>query len=167
MASLDFDPNEFNVPSVDNKGHSERLTVRMPPGYLRELEVIMNSKMLPYGSKGDIIRHGIKRHLNYVRGLAPFPSVFAQTLAIEEIVREEEFYQQFVSTFDSLNSAVSQAIGQGEPKRATALIAKVKAKINDMPEGPWRDKWLKRLKADFGHVSEGKSLTLVPDNSGE
>lgn len=159
--TLDFDPNEFVVPASDSQGHSGRLTMRMAPGYLRELDLIMSARVFPYGSRGDIMRHALKRHLRFLRSMAPFPSVQAQVFAIEEIVREEEFYQQFASIFDSLNSAVSRAISQGEAKRATSLVARVKSKINDMPEGPWRDKYQKELESRFGHIISGQGISLL------
>lgn len=159
--TLEFDPGEFCVPSSDDKGHSARLTFRAAPGYFREMELIMSSRMFPYGSKGDLIRHAMKKHFRWLKSLAPFPSVQAQVFAIEEIIKDEEFYQQFASIFDSLGTSVSRAISQGDISRAVSLVARVKARIDEMPDGPWKSKYKKELDIKFGHILSGQGMSLI------
>ena len=160
-------PDEFLVPASDNKGHSERLWTRIQPGHERQMEIILRSKFFPYNSKGDITRHAIARHLQWLVGQGPIPSVLGQVDAIIEIMREEEFNRGFQEVLGRLMKSVEYHMAKGESLRAGALIARVMSKVADMPEGQWKEAYEKEIKSQFGHLLDGATVSLFENSEGE
>lgn len=52
---------EWNWPAADNKGHSAKLQVRVPPAVAREIEIIFQSKKFPYLTQEDLLRMAVIR----------------------------------------------------------------------------------------------------------
>jgi len=153
-------PEEFRVPANDTNGHSERAWFRIQPGHDRQLDTIAGSSAFPYRSKGDIIRHAVRRHLDWLETLAPVPSVTAQVDAIIEIVREEEFNEDFRQVFDRLSERIGSYVGVGQVDRAKSLVSRVMNQIESMPDGGWRDQYMSELNSRFGYLM---SLDNVAD----
>lgn len=147
-----YNPDDFRVPANDSLGHSEREWFRIQPGHDRQLDTIATSKLFPYRSKGDIIRHAVKRHLDWLETLQPVPSVMAQVDAVLEIVREDEYNSDYQEVFDRLGDGVGRYMAGGQVDMARSLVSRVMASIDRMPEGGWRDRYLSELNARFGNL---------------
>lgn len=167
-------PDEFRIPASDAQGHSSRVWTRIQPGHDRQLDVVANCGWFPYRTKGDVVRHAVKRHLDWLETLAAIPSVMKQVDAILAIMREEEANEDFRLVFDSLGVRVAKFLTEGKIDRARSLVSQVASHIDDMPEGYWRDQYKEELKSRFGYMLKVDSqrppanlLELVTDSEGE
>lgn len=158
-----FNPEDFRVPANDTHGHSEREWFRVQPGHDRQIDTIVGSRAFPYRSKGDLIRHAVVRHLDWLETLAPIPSVTRQVDAIIQIVREEEFHADFNEVFELLSERVGRYLAQGNVDQARSLVSRVHADIDRMPHGVWRDQYLREINARWGNLFqiEGRVADLM------
>lgn len=163
-------PDEFRVPANDTQGHSSRVWARIQPGHDRQLDIVVTSKWFPYRSKGDVIRHAIKRHLDWLETLAPMPSTTKQVDAVLALMKEEEANEDFRLVFDSLGAKIAKMLTDGKIDRAKSLAAQVASNIDDMPDGYWRDQYKEELNRRFGYLlknqggqSPANLLQLIED----
>ena len=162
-----FLPEDFRVPANDTLGHSERAWFRIQPGHDRQLDTVATSKLFPYRSKGDIIRHAVKRHLDWLETLAPVPSVTAQVDAVLEIMREEEYNEDFKEVFERMGERIGRYMGNGQVDQARSLVSRVQSTIDRMPEGGWRDQYLAELNSRWGNLFEmGHSVADLTGGEG-
>ena len=81
-------------------------------------------------------------------------------MAIEELMKEEAYRQQFVTMVAKLNEMVNSYLAEGDDDKARSLIARVMAKIDSMPEGSWRDKYRREIGGKFSRLFEAKGIPL-------
>lgn len=160
----------YIIPGQDAKGHSERIWCRVMPGHRRALGMIVASQSFPFRTMGDVIRwcidHGI-RELDRRRDSGP--SVMRQVDVIMAVLQDEMYQQRFLEVFPVLQEAVSRHTAANAMGEARRLVASTKHQIEGMPEGYWRDRYLKELHAQFGHLlsGEGVALTMGAGERGE
>jgi len=147
-----LNPDDFFVPASDGHGHSERIWTRIQPGHFRQLGIIANSGWFPYNDKGDVIRHAIDRHIEWLEGLAPIPSVSSQVRAITSIIREEETNDEFADVFTLMAHRIGVYLSTGRPDMARSLASRIRSKIDDMPDGPWKDQYQEDFGKRFGYL---------------
>jgi len=146
-------PEEFRVPAADTQGHTARAFFRLQPGHDRELESLSGpNSWFPYRTKGDVIRHAVQRHLQWLETQAPFPSITKQIDAIIEIVREEEFQAEFTQLFDAISPRVAGLLGDGQIDQARVIVGRIGRLMDDMPEGYWKNKHIDELNRRFGYL---------------
>jgi len=62
----DLKPESFRVGGSDAKGHNVRMFFRTQPGHGHQCDSIIQSKIFPYRRKGDLLRHALHRHLQWL-----------------------------------------------------------------------------------------------------
>lgn len=157
----DIDPREFIVPASDGRGHSDRIWLRIQSGHDRQMSIVLNSKWFPYRSKGDIIRHAIVRHLSWLETLAPMQSVTAQVDSILEMMREEEFNNEFKEVMSRLDDQVSHYLASGQVGRARSLVARVLSKVEQMPESEWKDSYVQTINEKYSSMAAGVPVNFT------
>ena len=161
---LAINPEEFRIPSTNPHDHSSRIQCRVQPGHARQIDTILSSKLFPYREKSDLLRHAIYRHLVWLESLLPegaVPSVVRQVDAIVEILREEEYYRDFSKIFEDLAEQVNRYQTAKQLGRAQSLIARVMAKVNQMPDSTWKDEYQTELQQRFGHLLDVGKMDLT------
>jgi hypothetical protein len=150
------DHAEFIVPATDgSKRPAEHVHFKMQPGHLREITNIIWSRYFPYKNPSDLLRHAVQRHLAWLRSLGvPMTSTWGQTDAIIELIREQQAQLQFTETLRRLEETTTAMAGLGERSEAKRLVAKIKIEVMKMPEGRWKQKWLKELKTKLGYLEQ-------------
>ena len=149
-----IDPMQFRVPGSDTKGHASRVYFRCQPGHSHQIDMLVQSKQFPYRTKGDLLRHSLVRHLRWLEGLGQWrvPSVLAEVDAIIELIRDDEFAQEFSAVFDKLGERISNHLGQGSAGEARRLLLSITKHVERMPEGYWRDRYTKEIEQRYGHI---------------
>lgn len=164
--SSNYNPDEFSVPSRDAQGQSAVVNFRVMPSQISAAERIIGSKEFPYPTLSHLFRHAFYRHLKWLEaiwskdGNAPPKSLLRQVDVVMSILQDEDSNANFVSVFDNLARQVEDHIKVGRTGMAVAQISKVIAKVMDMPDGPWRDIYLEKLKTDFAHVLRTPGMPL-------
>lgn len=67
----DFNPDEFIVPSQDENGKSESVTLRIPARWLVEMDGIVMRHKFPFQTRNDMVRHALMREFGYLASLDP------------------------------------------------------------------------------------------------
>jgi hypothetical protein len=155
-----YQEEDFIIPAQDTKGHSERVFCRVQPGIARDLRIIVQSRKFPFRTSGDVLRLATKLIVEMLQKMEAMPSVSGQVEAIIKVVRDEQFYQEFVATYEEVNKAVNRYIGAGEEGQARRLIMLVRDQINLMPKGYWKSKYGKELNQKFGYLMKGAGVDL-------
>lgn len=158
IMGVKLDPREFLIPAKDMQGHSERVWAYLMPGHFMEMQRVTSSKLWPYRTGADVIRHAIHRHLKWLSQLTPFPTVMHQVDAMLEILRDEAFMQDFSDVFGKAGEAIGRHIGQGQMELAMSLLDRLEQAIQDMPEGAWKKKYQGEFGQKFGSYRRGREL---------
>ena len=156
-----MDPQDFIIPASDAKGHNERVNIKAPPGMLQQVGNIVGAKVWPYRNSSDVWRHSMARHMAWLEQQFPIKSVTAQVMAVAEVMREEEFHQEFEQMFNKLQTQVNTLVGQGREARAKTLVTRVKLLLDDMPESDWKTTYVSEMDKRFGIMVHMEEVTLA------
>lgn len=150
---------EFRVSASDTQGHSARHWFRTIPQMAVQVEHVIAGKKFPYRNKGDMLRHALHRHINWLATQESFKSVMGQVDAILEVMRDDEMSSDFVMVFEKLSERISSHLSSGANGEATRLLRMVQDTIGGMPDGYWRDRYQAQMEMKFGHLikSQGKA----------
>jgi len=132
----------------------------------RQVEQVVQSKQFPYRTKGDLFRHALHQHMRWLQTLEDVPSVSGQVDAILEIMRDEEFSNDFMTVFEKLNTRISGHVSNGADGEARRLILMVQRHIAEMPDGYWKSRYQKELKSKYGKLlgSGGAGLGYMEED---
>jgi hypothetical protein len=147
-----YDPADFIVPAKDTRGESARVWCRIQPGHDRALDVLLNSRRFPFRTKGDIVRWAVARAIRSLEQMEDVPSVTREVDTILDIVRQEQWYQEYDTVFTDMGTVVSRYLAEGDRGEATRMVAKIKARIDAMEDGHWRSKYMATLVQKYGHL---------------
>lgn len=154
-----YNEEDFIIPAQDTKGHSERVFVRLQPGHIRDLNVIVNSKRYPFKTFGDIIRLSTKLIIDALQRLEPtLPLVNNQVDVIIQLVRDEQFNQEFNDCFERIAAVMNKYQTYGNKEQATRLLFKIKVQMDMMPYGYWKKKYLEELGNRYAEYFQGVDL---------
>ena len=164
----DLKPESFRVGGSDTKGHNRRLFFRTQPGHGHQADSIIQSKVFPYRRLGDLLRHALHRHLEWLESLAPIPSVTTQVDVILQFIRDEEFNSDFMFTFEALTRTIANYLVDGASGQAVRVMMEAQKSIAAMPDGYWKDKYTGALEEKFGYlVKEALKASLIPSEAEE
>lgn len=156
-------PDEFRVSAADNRGHSAGTSFRMQPGHDMRIRSIVGSGLFPYRTNADLIRHAIKRHIDWLETLSSVSSVTKQVDAIIDIARNDEFQGDFKSAFDHINKQVSNCLSVGQVDRARNIVLQFRHHIGEMPEGYWKEMYQKEFNEKYDYLVNSQPST-PPEN---
>lgn len=148
----DREPSEFRIPASDTKGHNIRNWFRCMPAMARQVEQVIQSKVFPYRTKGDLFRHALHRHMHWLSTIGEVPSVSKQVDVILEIMRDEEMSNDFSLVFEKMEERISSHMASSSLGEATRLVIRICAIIDEMPDGFWKDKYAKQIKDKYGNL---------------
>jgi hypothetical protein len=147
-----YDPAEFIIPGSDSKGNNERLSCRVIPSTHRAIELILGGKKFPFRTAGDVVRWCIQTGVARLEAMEGVNSVTAQTDAMMVVLRDEQFQKDYVAIFNNLQRSVDTHTQDNAMAEARRIVSQMRGHIERMPEGHWRDKYLKELDQRFGQL---------------
>ena len=158
--SVDRD-SDYIRPAHDANGNSVRLQFRVMPSVEAQINTLVLSRQFPYRRNGDLVRDAIMRHLEFLhKKKTVHPNNLKQIMLIEDIIREEEFLQEFTTVFSSLERVVNGHLASQQIGEARRVVASTKNKIEAMGDGAMPKKWHKALMDKFGHLLQVKGAKL-------
>ena len=162
-----YDPEQFQIPAQDAKGHSTRAQCYIQPGHDRQIEEILGSRKFPFRTKGDLVRWCIVRGVERLLAMEDeIPKGYmVQVDAMVDILRDSEFQQTFDSTMRMLSQRLNSLLGEGAQLEARRVISQFKYKVQQMEPGYWRDKWEAEIQKLWGFLLEGPGVNLRSDQS--
>lgn len=151
----DYNPADFIIPASDHQGHSERVFCRVQPQHDRAMSEIMKKRHFPFRTQGDLMRWCIVRGLKVLNRLDPMPGFIGMADAINDVLRQEMYLQEFVEMFNKMASVVQTHINNGAEGEARKLIAVILGHVRKIDEEYWRKKCEGEIGNRFGHLLEG------------
>lgn len=168
-AGLPGRERDYVIPAQDAHGRSVRLYCRAMPTSGRLLADVVASRKYPFRTIGDCIRWCISTGVKRLASGAGIESVMAQSDAILETLRDEEFQLQFKELFTIAKNVVESYIEAGAHEEARRVIANLRAKLDKMPEGYWKTRHTEYLLKQWGSLLtvEGGGVSFADDHASE
>ncbi len=154
---LAYDPDEFYCRASDKRGHSGQVYVRTPPEVMALVEQVMESKLFPYRTYGDLMRDGLVHRVNYLRSKVENKEIDAaliRVLAIERIIREEEFDRELSDMVRRLEAIIDERLKDHKfgKLEAAKIVQSVLDNVNAMPEGYRRQRYSSIFEEKYGYL---------------
>ena len=165
-------PEEPTVrPAHDEKGHSAKLTVYVPPKFLKQLDLLV--KRYKYFNKGDVVRDAIMRLFKasekWEDDVIP-GSVLGAIYAAENLINGDREQQGFDNLYKNLQDRVGFYLRKNVVVEAQKMVANTKRCIEKMCTGFWKKEHMKWLKHEYGWLMRdegGVSLLNFIDDDDE
>lgn len=161
---MEYELDEFVVPSQDERGHSSREYIRCPPGWERDMEVIIESRKFPYQTKSDLIRHAMFRHLAWLHRIADeIPKSYFSSLMIQRrVMQEHKFQADTEHTFKALADMIDLYVSRSDFKAARKMVSSCLDSLRSVAECGWKTRFHSRFMAQYGYLIDS-SVTLPTD----
>ena len=142
---LSIKERDYVIPAQDTKGHHIRLYCRAQPAVGRLVADVHASRKYPFRTVGDLVRWCVVTGVKRLASGAGINSVMAHADAMIEIARDEEFQLQFLDAFISVQRVIDHFIVAGSPGEARRIVSLQRMRIEQMPEGYWKDRYRQEL----------------------
>lgn len=151
-----YSPSDFIIPGSDHQGHSERVYCRLQPQHARLMSKIMSSRKFPFRTQGDAMRWAIVRGLKVLDKMDPMPGFMGMADTINEVLRQEQYLQEFKQMFNTMAQVIQAHISSGAEGEARKLLTIVLGHIRNMQAEPfWQKRAEEEVRTRFGHLMEG------------
>ncbi len=150
-----YAPSDFVIPGTDHQGHSERLYFRVQPQHARAGSKIVATRKFPFRTMGDLMRWSYVRGLKVLEKLDGGPGFMGAADAINEVLRQEMYMQEFTGMFTNMQTVVQAHLNNGAKGEARKLLAMCLHHIRKIDEPFWKKKCEDELKQRFSHLLEG------------
>lgn len=160
---LNVDPRSFRVPAKDTGGNSARCQFRLPPIYIRMIDILLQSRLFPYRTKGDVFRHAVIVLFDNLKRINHgIPSVSGAVDAMNMLLSDEEYASEFNQILSKLEDVISFHLKSEADGEIIRILLDMQQHINSMPDGYWKDKYTKELNARWGHrLKQAKRANLM------
>lgn len=158
----DLDPAQFRVSGTDTKGHTQRIWINFQPMHVQTIDTLSRPNgVFPYRNRGDLMRHGLVRHVHWLERIhKPVNSVTGALDAMNALLRDAEFRQEFTEYLGKLNKQIEAFVDEGDVPAARKLLLETLRHVESMPDGYWKTKYQnaitekhKRLLEDLPRAS--------------
>lgn len=158
----DFTERDFRIAAMDSQGRTERIHVRLPPYMVRAVQVLVGMRIYPWAAPSDAFRFAIYWGLKLLHDLPPEVSmVFSQVQAMNDILLREQDAISFKHTFEKAREIVLEYQRENALGEARRLIGELGARINQMPDGYWKEKYRSMVRQEFGYVMRGDKMPIL------
>ncbi len=152
-----YDAADFIVAPCDTRGVSYRSTFRVAPDMEKAVDQILASNRFPFTTRGDVLRWCVREGIRILDQLEPVTSVTSRIDMLSRVLSEETAHAEFMHIFDHLEESVQRYLGDQAHEQAIRIVALAKHQFEMMPEGHWRDKYLRELTKRFTHLTGTKA----------
>jgi len=158
-----YNPDEFIIPGQDERGHSVRETIRVSSELERDIDIIVQSRHFPYKTKGDLLRHAVVRHLEWLHVLEPgFPThLLSAHLAQLDMLREEEMSLTSHQVFKRLHDQVEAYLASGEPGEARRVAATTISRLRGVADSAWKRRFESRFLRQYAALLNGEPVMMA------
>jgi len=149
---------EFKIGAADEKGHIERVQLRVPPQMFSKMQKVVNSHKWPYETYQELVRHAILRQLNWLEGDDPgVGNLTAQVKNINLMLNQELEYQSMHETYEKMQAVFQRnlAVGGDDGKsRNLKLVSDLWQNICKIDDAFWRETWKRKFKEEYDTVMD-------------
>lgn len=127
----------------------------------KAVDQIVQSNRFPFTTRGDLLRWAVREGIRILDALEPVTSVAKRIDILSGILNEEAAHAEFMHIFEHLQESIQRYLADQAPAQALRVMAMAKHQFEMMPEGYWRDLYLKELDKRFGHLFKGTAGTSL------
>jgi len=145
---------EWIVSATDTSGHTAKAWFRFVPKMSRLIEEVVQGGKYPYRVKGDLFRHAVHRHMEWLRRRDKDPEIERQMRLIkaeEEILREEERITEMMAMMNRLESIV-----RSRPEDAPRVVLRYYRSVSPNLDGYLEKRFVEEMMARFGSILSPK-----------
>lgn len=151
-----YSHQEFKIGAADEKGHVERLQLRVPPIMLGKMQRVINSHKWPYETYQELIRHAIMKQLNWLETDNPeVGNLTSQISSMVQMMNQELDYQTMEETYTKMRAVFQKNLsisGEESKRRNLLLVCELWREINKIDDVFWRRVWTDRFKSEYEKV---------------
>jgi hypothetical protein len=149
---------EFKISAADEKGHIERLQLRVPPQMFSKMQRVVNSKIWPFENYQELVRHAIMRELNWLETDNPeVGNLTAQVASMTMMMNQEKEYQTMQDTYEKMQTVFQRNLvigGDQARSRNLRLVSDMWTSICRIDDEFWRNVWKEKFKSEYEKVLE-------------
>lgn len=143
----DLDPAQFRVSGTDTKGHTDRIWINFQPMHVQTMDILARCGKFPFRNRGDLLRHAAVREFHWLERIhKPVNSVTGALDAMNALLRDAEFRQEFTEYLGKLNKQIEAFQDEGDVPAARKLLLETLRHVETMPEGYWKTKYQTAIK---------------------
>jgi len=153
------------IPASDDKGHSATFPVRIPPDWVRQIDIAVVNPEICYKNRGDFIRDALIRHFEFISYYQGGNlSILANIQAMTDLIEEDRIQQNFEMVIANLENRVDFYKEKGAVREAARVILKTLRYANNFPDGYWKEEFNKRIIERYqGLLGNIQKANLIPD----
>jgi len=172
-ASLTLDKDEFRVGTYEPRtGRSAKMSFNIHPGYVDQLDLIFQGRLLPFDTIEAVMRYCIKvgseellAKLDELSPDKPFNSIMEHLRIQDRILAEEERMLGFVEHLKHIEDVIGRVAEM--PGGVRQAVKDLWAETEAMPSGYWRAVYRKLFRQRFSawlkRTPHGANLVPIVD----
>ena len=159
--------NPAVIPPADDQGHSAKVTVRVQPDWLREIDMTIKHNGLEYCNRGDFIRDAIRRHFQWIETWMRdhdeeiFCSLWGKIKLILNSFEQDRYQQGFAAIMTSLRERVNIFMQRDAKIEAVRHILQAIHTLKQMPDGYWRNTHLTAILGEYKEMLESSDKVSI------
>lgn len=160
---LRYDPEEFQVPGKDEKGHGSKLTVSFSPMQAAEMQALVEGRVFPYQTVGELVRHACFRHIVWLRMLEPgMPKLFlACLMAASRRLAQERVRAETERIYRECAAVIEDHIQKGDYGEVVRLVYDLKTMLNEAGDSAQKRRCLERFRRTYAHYLSPVSKVTI------
>lgn len=147
------DPNAFIVPATDERGQSAKISCNVPPGLMRQIDIIMGPGCaFPYLTVSDLMRHALMRHLEFLVRVEPkYDQHFLSGVkTINRILNDANFKQQLEDVRSKTVAQINSHLEKGEISDAIRIIGEIRRETAKLASSAETRRWSEWFDREYG-----------------
>lgn len=154
-----WNPDDLFVPASDGNGHAARQQFRIMPAMARIVGKIISTGKW-FKTQDEFYRWAVWQGIREIYRREEKPAILHQIQAAVEILRDEEYHQEFDQMMEHMRSVVSTHMAHGNRGEAMKLTGKIRHQLDCLPDGEWKVRWMERFQRDFGYLLQAEGVPL-------
>jgi hypothetical protein len=150
-----YDPDRIYSQSVDAKGHSALLHVRVKPWIASKISELIAARKLDYKTPQDFVRDALVHRLHYwlqEKNLEELDSILGHIFTLHDYLEEEQRRAEHEKVINDMTAVVNNHLTSGGREEAIRIVNDMRNNALGIPNKYWRNRYLKAIDERFGHL---------------
>ena len=157
-----YTEKDFLLAHKDNQGHTAPAGCRVPPGWVRQTDIIRASGKFPFKTNSDIYRWCIDRGVKELMAIEDtIPSLISQLDFMGNLVVDSQMKRAFDKGVYELYNEVQEYLKMGDEEGAKQLVKDSWEAAKEAPDSRWKTSTMRGIRMQLGHLLPSKSVSAV------
>jgi hypothetical protein len=124
--------------------------------------VVIGSRKYPYETEGQLLRHALHRHLEWLAELEPdLPNDLAPLKIMNEVVSRQETLLKFNSALHYFEQVIAELIEHDMRGEAVRTVWEISEAAEKIEQPQWYNHFREQIQKRWGHLLKTKPIKLV------